>query len=94
MSDDQQDISVRLSRTRTWGGLETESHYRPGDRDYAQDLGDPGTFPFTRGSYPQMYRSRMWTLRNIVGYGGPDDTREGVEAADEFKKTMAATRLL
>ena len=81
MSDDQQDISVRLSRTRTWGGLETASHYRPRDLDYSRDLGDPGAFPFTRGSYAQMYRSRMWTLRNIVGYGGPDDTREGVEAA-------------
>src|SRR3546814_17332099 len=26
-----------------------------------------------------MYRSRMWTLRNIVGYGAPEDTREGLE---------------
>src|SRR3546814_5020921 len=26
-----------------------------------------------------MYRGRMWTLRNIVGYGAPEDTREGLE---------------
>ncbi|GAA5151188.1 methylmalonyl-CoA mutase family protein [Pseudonocardia eucalypti] len=78
---DSEDISVRLSRTRTWGGLDTESHYGPGPLDYRRDLGDPGEFPFTRGSYPRMYRGRMWTLRNIVGYGGPEDTREGVEAA-------------
>ncbi len=86
MSGEESDVdpaSVRLSRTRTWGGLDTESSYGPADAkpDYDRDLGDPGVFPFTRGSYPQMYRSRMWTLRNIVGYGAPDDTRAGLAAA-------------
>jgi methylmalonyl-CoA mutase N-terminal domain/subunit len=77
------DIAVKLSRTKTWGGLETESHYGPPEPDeaYRERLGDPGEFPFTRGSYPKMYRSRMWSQRTIVGYGGPLDTREGVEAA-------------
>lgn len=78
---------VRLSRTRTWGGLEIQASYGPNDateRDYKRDLGDPGEFPYTRGAYPQMYRSRMWTLRNIVGYGAPEDTRDGIE------KTLAA----
>jgi methylmalonyl-CoA mutase N-terminal domain/subunit len=76
--------SVRLSRTRTWGGLETQVSYGPSDVadvDYERDLGDPGTFPFARGSYPEMYRSRMWTLRNIVGYGAPEDTRDGIASA-------------
>jgi methylmalonyl-CoA mutase N-terminal domain/subunit len=76
--------SVRLSRTRTWGGLETRSSYGPDDvahQDYRRDHGDPGTFPYTRGSYSNMYRDRMWTLRNIVGYGTPADTRDGIERA-------------
>ncbi|GAA5151154.1 methylmalonyl-CoA mutase family protein [Pseudonocardia eucalypti] len=73
--------SVRLSRTATWGGLETESHYGETPIDYGRDLGDPGEFPYTRGSYPKMYRSRMWTLRNIVGYGAPEDTRDGIAKA-------------
>jgi methylmalonyl-CoA mutase, N-terminal domain len=76
-----EDVSVRLSRTATWSGIETQSAYSPADiadQDYARDLGDPGQFPYTRGAYPQMYRSRMWTLRNIVGYGAPEDTREGI----------------
>jgi methylmalonyl-CoA mutase N-terminal domain/subunit len=79
------DIAVKLSRTRTWGGLETESHYSPAapDAAYAEGLGEPGEFPFTRGAYPRMYRSRMWSQRTIVGYGGPLDTREGVQAALE-----------
>jgi methylmalonyl-CoA mutase N-terminal domain/subunit len=79
-----EDVSVRLSRTATWGGLPTEVSYGPADptaSTYAQQLGDPGQYPFTRGAYSQMYRSRMWTLRNIVGYGTPADTRDGIEKA-------------
>jgi methylmalonyl-CoA mutase, N-terminal domain len=53
----------------------------PHDANYARNLGEPGTYPFTRGAYPEMYRSRMWTLRNIVGYGSPEDTREGIDRA-------------
>src|SRR4051812_32211933 len=62
-------VSVKLSRTKTWAGTETAPTYGPGDVahvDYERDLGDPGQYPFTRGAYPKMYRSRMWTLRNIV----------------------------
>lgn len=78
-----EELSLRLSRTTTWSGLPVESFYRPQqpDANYDTNLGDPGTYPFTRGAFPQMYRSRMWTLRNIVGYGAPEDTRDGVAAA-------------
>ena len=79
-----EDVSVKLSRTATWSGIETQASYGPNDvpqQDYARDLGDPGQYPYTRGAYPQMYRSRMWTLRNIVGYGAPEDTREGITNA-------------
>ncbi|HKT71670.1 MAG TPA: methylmalonyl-CoA mutase family protein [Steroidobacteraceae bacterium] len=76
-----EDVSIKLSRTATWSGIETQAWYGPDDvakHDYARDSGDPGQYPYTRGAFPQMYRSRMWTLRNIVGYGAPEDTREGV----------------
>jgi len=76
--------SVSLSRTRTWGGLDTQDVYTPDDAtivDYGRNLGDPGVYPYTRGSYPEMYRKRMWTLRHIVGYGTPEDTRAGIEEA-------------
>ena len=75
------DVSVSLSRTSTWDGIETQAAYGPQDvqtSDYDRDLGDPGQYPYTRGGYPEMYRSRMWTLRNVVGYGAPEDTREGI----------------
>ena len=33
------------------------------------DLGEPGTFPYTRGIYPTMYRGRLWTMRQYAGFG-------------------------
>jgi methylmalonyl-CoA mutase N-terminal domain/subunit len=74
-------LEIKLSRTKSWGGIEAKPSYGPQDvtSDYKTDVGDPGAYPYTRGAYPQMYRSRMWTLRNIVGYGAPEDTREGLE---------------
>ena len=76
-----ENLEIKLSRTRSWSGLEAADAYGPSEPspDYAEKLGDPGSYPFTRGAYPKMYRSRMWTLRNIVGYGAPEDTRAGIE---------------
>jgi methylmalonyl-CoA mutase N-terminal domain/subunit len=44
--------------------------------DYASQLGVPGSFPFTRGAYDRMYLDRPWVMRQIVGYGTPDETNE------------------
>src|SRR3954468_13738908 len=35
----------------------------------AEELGFPGTFPFTRGIQPTMYRGRLWTMRQYAGFG-------------------------
>ncbi len=88
MSDDKnsaiESVKVKLSRTRTWGGMETENVYRPEtgiDQEYEEKLGDPGQYPYTRGVSESGYRRKMWTLRNIVGYGAPEDTLEGIRSA-------------
>src|SRR6185436_772844 len=44
--------------------------------DYARDLGYPGSFPFTRGVYPSMYRGRLWTMRQFAGFGTAAETNE------------------
>ena len=44
--------------------------------DPAADLGEPGQFPFTRGAYPNMYRGRLWTRRQIAGFGTAAATNE------------------
>ena len=39
-----------------------------------EDLRPPGSFPYTRGVYPTMYRGRLWTMRQFAGFGSADDT--------------------
>jgi methylmalonyl-CoA mutase, N-terminal domain len=41
---------------------------------YTRDLGAPGTFPFTRGLYPSMYRGKPWTMRQYAGFGTAEET--------------------
>jgi len=44
--------------------------------DYQRDLGDPGEFPYTRGVYPNMYRGKLWTMRQFAGFGTARDTNQ------------------
>lgn len=46
------------------------------DFDFAEKLGYPGEYPFTRGIYPNMYRGRLWTMRQFAGFGLPEDTNK------------------
>jgi methylmalonyl-CoA mutase N-terminal domain/subunit len=43
------------------------------DLDYDRELGDPGQYPFTRGIHPDMYRGRLWTMRQFAGFGTAED---------------------
>ncbi|HYM39837.1 MAG TPA: methylmalonyl-CoA mutase family protein [Thermoplasmata archaeon] len=43
-------------------------------KSFADRLGNPGEFPFTRGIHPTMYRGRLWTMRMFAGYGSAEDT--------------------
>lgn len=44
------------------------------DFDYERDLGFPGEFPYTRGVHYNMYRGRLWTMRQFAGFGTPEDS--------------------
>jgi len=46
------------------------------DMDYGKDLGNSGQAPFTRGLHPNMYRGKKFTIRQINGFGGPEDTNK------------------
>ncbi len=46
------------------------------DLDYDRDLGYPGSYPYTRGIHPTMYRGRLWTMRLFSGFGTAKDTNE------------------
>src|SRR5215813_6354352 len=60
----------------TTGGIAVKRTYTAGDIADApiEDIGLPGRYPFTRGPYPTMYRSRVWTMRQIAGFGTGEDT--------------------
>lgn len=56
----------------TESGLPFAAVYGPGDLsgwDPAVRLGEPGSYPFTRGVYPTMYTGRPWTMRQYAGFG-------------------------
>lgn len=53
--------------------------YTPQDLEYlspAQDLGEPGHYPFTRGIYPTMYRTQPWTMRQYAGFATATETNQ------------------
>ena len=61
----------------TTSGIELKTAYGPEDLrgiDPQRDTGYPGSYPFTRGIYPTMYRGRLWTMRMFSGFGTPADT--------------------
>jgi methylmalonyl-CoA mutase N-terminal domain/subunit len=69
----------RQERFETTSGIELEAVYTPEDIpgfDYATQLGYPGEYPFTRGVQPNMYRGRVWTIREYAGFGSAEDTNE------------------
>ena len=56
----------------TTSGIPLDPFFSPRhleDLDYRRDLGDPGSYPFTRGVRPGMYRDRLWTMRQYAGFG-------------------------
>ncbi|HEV8471348.1 MAG TPA: methylmalonyl-CoA mutase family protein [Methylomirabilota bacterium] len=60
----------------TGSGLPVQRVYTPADvADIPwEDIALPGQWPFTRGPYPTMYRGRLWTMRQIAGFGTGEDT--------------------
>jgi len=72
---------------RTLSDIAPEPLYTPEDLkgfNYDEKLGHPGEYPYTRGVYGSMYRSRLWTMRMFAGFGTAEQTNE------RFKKLLAA----
>ncbi|MDP2268379.1 MAG: methylmalonyl-CoA mutase family protein, partial [Deltaproteobacteria bacterium] len=64
---------------KTTSQTETKRLYTPVDteeRNYCQDLGFPGEYPFTRGVQPTMYRGRFWTMRQYAGFATAQETNQ------------------
>ena len=64
---------------RTDSGIEVRRRYVAGDLDGFDpdlELGEPGSFPYTRGVQRDMYRGRLWTMRQYAGFGTAEATNE------------------
>lgn len=64
---------------RSISGREINPLYTPldtGDNAYLDDIGVPGEFPYTRGPYHSMYRTRLWTMRLFSGFATANETNE------------------
>ena len=67
----------RRDRFETDSGIEVDTVYTPEDLkgfDYDNDLGYPGEYPYTRGVQPNMYRGRVWTMRQYSGFASPEES--------------------
>ncbi|MDY7030343.1 MAG: methylmalonyl-CoA mutase family protein [Thermodesulfobacteriota bacterium] len=63
----------------TVSDMEINRLYTPEDLqkfEFQRDVGFPGSYPFTRGVQPSMYRGRTWTMRMFAGFGSAEDTNK------------------
>ena len=62
----------------TMSGVPVKPLYTPEDveGDFEEEIGYPGEYPYTRGIHPNMYRGRLWTIRQFAGFGSAKDTNE------------------
>jgi methylmalonyl-CoA mutase N-terminal domain/subunit len=70
--------TLREADFATMSGVPLDAVYGPEDGEH------PGQYPFTRGPYASMYRSKLWTMRMFAGFGTAVDTNE------RFKAILAA----
>ena len=69
----------RQDKFESSSGISISSVYAPEDMpdfDYSADLGYPGEYPFTRGIQPNMYRGRLWTMRQYAGFGSAEESNK------------------
>ncbi|HEY1553299.1 MAG TPA: methylmalonyl-CoA mutase family protein [Kofleriaceae bacterium] len=79
---------------KTISGIPLQATYRPEDLagwSYADKLGEPGQYPFTRGPHATMYRGRPWTMRMFAGFGTPEDTNRRFKFLLESGQTGLST---
>ncbi len=87
-------VPERLGRFSTVSDLEIKPLYTPldiKDRDFHEEIGFPGFFPFTRGVQSTMYRARLWTMRMFAGLGTADDTNKRFHYLIEHGETGLST---
>lgn len=74
----QDGAAIRV-QNQTPSGISIKAQYGPDDTAHLtseEHLGRPGQYPYTRGIHPEMYRTRLWTFRQLSGFGGAELSNE------------------
>lgn len=61
------------------------------DIDYDKEIAYPGEFPYTRGIHHNLYRGRVWTMRQFAGFGSPENTNQRFKYLLEHGQTGLST---
>ena len=75
----------------TLSGEQVRPLYTEQDLPPGESIGLPGSFPFTRGVYPSMYRGRLWTMRQFAGFGTAAETNARFRYLLEHGQTGLST---
>src|SRR3989304_10037546 len=78
----------------TLSGEDVELLYTPEDVkdiDYDKEIAYPGEFPYTRGIQHNLYRGKLWTMRQFAGFGSPADTNQRFKYLLEHGQTGLST---
>ena len=77
-------LPTREADFDTLSGEELDLCYFPDspNGNYVDSIGFPGQFPYTRGVHPNLYRGKLWTMRQFAGFGKPEETN------NRFKKLL------
>src|SRR5687768_3048235 len=88
LADGEKKFPQRDASFTTWSDMEVPLLSTPDDLekegfDYLRDLGFPGEYPYTRGVQRNMYRGKLWTMRQFAGFSSAEETNK------RFKLLMA-----
>ena len=70
--------SQREYSFKSASGEDVDLLYYPenGNNNYSEKLNFPGQYPYTRGIHPNLYRGKLWTMRQFAGFGTPAETNQ------------------
>ncbi len=76
--EDVKNSSQRNYSFKSAAGEDVDLLYYPEDNEnnYLDKLNFPGQFPYTRGIHPNLYRGKLWTMRQFAGFGTPAETNQ------------------
>ena len=70
------EFKQRKEKFATDSGIDIPAFINQDSEEYKSKLGDPGSYPYTRGVHSEMYRSRFWTMRQYAGFGSAEESNK------------------